>query len=177
LRRLLLNLATLLSLVVCAAALKLWAPSYHYSRWVSWVRSDGGGFTSYRLMVSWGGLEASVSHFPELNGAITQDFGNLGLNNDGDVPWNILDSPWQFRAGKRVVSTNPVGTMRWAMVPLWAVAACAAALPVIRVLRWTRRRRLRRQASGLCGACGYDLRATPERCPECGAIPGAARTA
>jgi len=51
-------------------------------------------------------------------------------------------------------------------VPHWFAAGSCATLPALVPLRWWPRRR--RQRLGLCNVCGYDLRATPDRCPECG---------
>ena len=51
-------------------------------------------------------------------------------------------------------------------VPLWAPVAAAALLPLAWVFAMVRRRRC--VGAGKCRNCGYDLRATPGRCPECG---------
>jgi len=53
--------------------------------------------------------------------------------------------------------------------PSWACVAGFGILPAAWSARRARRRgRLKR---GHCTACGYDLRATPGRCPECGNEP------
>jgi hypothetical protein len=59
-------------------------------------------------------------------------------------------------------------------LPFWLLAILCGVAPV---LRWNPRRlcRRRRLAAGLCPACGYDMRATPERCPECGTTPKRSR--
>ena len=55
-------------------------------------------------------------------------------------------------------------------VPYWFLLLLTATAPA-----WwwhSRRRRRRRLKDGLCHQCGYDLRASQDRCPECGtAIP------
>ena len=55
-------------------------------------------------------------------------------------------------------------------VPYWFPMAAAALLPALWTASSIRRRlRARRDAGAKpCPRCGYDLRATPDRCPECG---------
>jgi len=65
-----------------------------------------------------------------------------------------------------------LSSVRWYAVPIWAILLATAWLPALMARRLVLRARadLRRQR-GECAACGYDLRATPQRCPECGTIP------
>lgn len=56
-------------------------------------------------------------------------------------------------------------------IPCWFLATLFGILPVHWLLRG-RRNRLRQQRlrQGMCVHCGYDLRASKERCPECGEL-------
>jgi len=56
--------------------------------------------------------------------------------------------------------------------PAWFLAAIAFILPAVWVI--DRRKRRRRVLGNHCEKCGYDLRATPDRCPECGTVCGKA---
>ena len=52
--------------------------------------------------------------------------------------------------------------------PCWFVVATSAILPAYWLVLRRRWRRERLRDQGRCERCGYDVRANPDRCPECG---------
>jgi hypothetical protein len=85
--------------------------------------------------------------------------------------WRSDASPWWFDSEASYWHVFDVGEVRMWSVPLWPAALIFGVLPAIHLVRWYHRRRARRADRSICQACGYDLRATPERCPECGTVP------
>ena len=78
---------------------------------------------------------------------------------------------WRF-AGFHYFSHPPqwgyFSDTRILVIPYWfpLVLSLTPLVPI-----WRRARRAAKVRAGVCLGCGYDLRATPERCPECGIAP------
>jgi hypothetical protein len=70
--------------------------------------------------------------------------------------------------GNTMQHRKPVRFLRaqqgdWAViVSFWFLTLLLALWPA----KWVRRRK--QGGNGMCRQCGYDLRATPAKCPECG---------
>jgi|SRR5580658_6735792 hypothetical protein len=90
---------------------------------------------------------------------------NTNRGADGvPIYWQCVMRPYyEERLGFR---SGGLYVLRFWSVPLWLLAVLS--LVPWAVLKVNQRRNLR--VAGSCRNCGYDLRATTERCPECGAV-------
>jgi hypothetical protein len=177
---LLTGVASLLSSVLIV----LWASSYWFHPSYSWEtrrKEKGSVVTELRTIASTDGViqfvKARVSH--------------AGVNEVDRLPhWNRADQTYWGEPVSRGTSRFTAGTAwnrlgfvsyvdpieSWSgmrgrsrdvfSLPFWFLTIIVALIPLYQ--SWQVYRRMRRAAAGACVQCGFDLRATPGRCPECG---------
>jgi hypothetical protein len=190
LRRSLFTILGSLSLLLCLATCVLWVRSYcvlDRLEWGGWsVGESAGGsrdvvarercheiltargklLLSARLQESTMPLSAAEGlaqhhnvkwpRWEHCSLAIGNDYGTTVTN----TLFHRLGFSWAVRLG-RVASTRYFD----GSLPLWAIALPLTFLPAGWITRTVCMQRRRR---GHCRSCGYDLRATPDQCPECG---------
>ena len=181
-KQLLLNVLTALSLLLCVAVCGLWVRSYR--------ADDGGSLSRYRSynvasragrVALWVSTRCEWQYAPNRAGnqSVNETTYAISRRWTGDRRRCPLSLAFTLALGgdSFAVARDEVdgsgGTVHMAFgerysyvyFPHWCLAA-ALAVPAVAGMLLARRGRGRNPT--LCQRCGYDLRATSDRCPECG---------
>ena len=161
-KRRLFNIVTAMSLLFFVAIGPLWVRSY-------WIADN---LESYRdrdlrsigAISVQGTLGCAVGHFqnPPAAGTVLHGWVPMPVR-----PGTFFLTPGWTYVGFGILNINFPGVRATAVfVPHWFALGLSVLLPARWFRGWRRDRSARRR--GLCLVCGYDLRASKERCPECG---------
>jgi hypothetical protein len=159
LRRILFNTLTAISLLLAIATAGLWVRSYWRAAVVSqsWQHGSARGIDAEEiptyLCVHWGFLGGRFG----IEGRTEFDPQELNIDVRG-VTSGLLLPPLVFTSN---------GADFEVIIPGWILVPPFLVLPLVALLCTVYRSR----AAGHCPACGYDMRANPVRCSECGQEP------
>ena len=185
-RRTLFMLCSALSLLLCALVCLLWVRSIWVNDWVRYnvLDAERGRWTGFTLVSSHGTIYFSCSPFRFTDPAGARRYAAAtdppGYSHKRYDPkpddLSAFAGSFMGRRGfalvlpaevQRTGSDGPYAYRFWrVLAPSWFLVLFLLILPAASLARLRRRRH--RRARGLCATCGYDLRASPGRCPECG---------
>ncbi len=164
---------TILSLIGLLLSVGLWGASIIYAlEFVSEARSYGIRLTCGIVRV-WQPSESFLRVPPDTPASaivpgriyVTMQTGKVDhcAAPGVSVAKNGLPQPFLYEFWPGVEFRRRIRILR---IPLWMPCLVFAALPAYSLPPIHRRRK--RKRLGLCLKCGYDLRASKDRCPECG---------
>ena len=175
-KRRLLNLLTALSMLLCVAVCVLWVRSFGAVDTLQYVRladAVGGRSTGIAAASLRGRVKLSVSWWPKRRGERLHTPSGWRAFSERLQPGMLERAPpdmaafwWRLGFGRRWDDQHRRQGDRFLVLPYWPLFTLSLLPPVSAGRRWLRCRD--RSRKGLCPACGYDLRASPGRCPECG---------
>jgi hypothetical protein len=159
--RISINIAAVVSLLALLAICWLWLETRETDR-----RIEGWTSTGRWWIVKFKSAEVKVLVVDQ----VTPPLGKPDILYR-KIEWPGFGYVHRYLDGSQSGTDNRV----W-IISLWYPALIFGLLPALCGGRWlvsVRRRKRARRANGIrrCDVCGYDLRATPLRCPECGTIP------
>jgi hypothetical protein len=172
-RRRLLNLVTALSLLLCVTVTVAWRRSYAVGERYAYTGSGGstalawtGGYLRLERASATQSLPFEMNRGWHFSREPTTDPHLRMPRFPGARYWRWGPFAYSRSGG----GEDDVAVYRRFLAPFWLPVALFAAAPAWWVIGAARRAQRRRRAIRcLCPLCGYDLRATPGRCPECGA--------
>jgi len=148
-KRRLFNIVAAVSLLLCVATVGMWIDSYFNEVALRWSFNLGTAVVGY----SRGQIAAVFTTLKAPGSGLYVDRPeSLDSNTNLGLRFQLLGFAWMW---------NP---FHGALIPCWLIVLLTAIAPFL----WLRKPPT---PPGMCAFCGYDLRATPDRCPECGRTP------
>lgn len=112
------------------------------------------------------GVEEAREKYPQLGPPARMRWEAYRSGRLGDGSWREWWIDCWHHSSRQADARRDARMLQLPYWPLLLMASPFAGASVARTIR--NRRRRHRESRGLCLFCGYDLRASPDRCPECG---------